>query len=70
MGPPNADSSMIDWLDPAQAVVQNASATVRDGRPGIEAVSGARPAVLSHNGKATVLLQPWGTMILAPVGTK
>jgi cyclomaltodextrinase / maltogenic alpha-amylase / neopullulanase len=69
IGPPDTDSPMIDWLDPAEAVVQNGPANARDGRPGIQAVSGARPAVVSHNGKATVSLKPWGTMILAPAGT-
>jgi cyclomaltodextrinase len=68
IGPRNADSAMIDWLDPAAAVVQNAPVNARDGRPGIQAVSGAKPAVVSRNGKATVFLKPWGTMILAPAG--
>ena len=66
IGPSMTDSSMIDWLDPAEAVVQNAPATAPDGRPQIQAVSGAKPAVVSHKGKATVSLKPWGTMILAP----
>ncbi len=61
-------SAMIDWLDPAQTVVTNASASARDGRPQIQAVPGVKPAVVSHNGKATVSLKPWGTMILAPAG--
>src|ERR1035438_1234633 len=52
IGPPSTDSAMIDWLDPGQAAVQNASANVRDGRPQIQAVSGARPAVVSHIGRA------------------
>jgi cyclomaltodextrinase len=68
IGPAKTDSSMIDWLDPAEAVVQNASVQTADGRPRIQAVSGAKPAVVSHNGKATVSLKPWGTMILAPAG--
>jgi len=67
IGPANTDSSMIDWLDPDEAVVQNASASARDGRPQIQAVAGAKPAVVSHKGNATVSLKPWGTMILAPV---
>ena len=70
IGPPDADSAMIDWLDPAEAAVQNASASARDGRPEIQAVPGAKPAVVSHKGKATVSLKPWGTMILAPAGAK
>jgi glycosidase len=68
IGPPNADSSMIDWLDPAEAVVQNAPVDTPDGRPGIQAISSAKPAVVSHKGKATVSLKAWGTMILAPAG--
>ena len=70
IGPPDADSAMIDWLDPSQAAVRNAPAGVRDGRPGIQAVPGARPSVVSRHGKASVSLKPWGTMILAPVGAK
>jgi glycosidase len=68
IGPAAADSAMIDWLDPAQTVVQNASASARDGRPQIQTVAGVKPAVVSHHGKATVSLKPWGTMILAPTG--
>jgi glycosidase len=66
IGPADADSSMIDWLDPAEAVVQNASGNAPDARPRIQAISGATPAVVSHHGKATISLKPWGTMILAP----
>ncbi|MBZ5585751.1 MAG: alpha-glucosidase C-terminal domain-containing protein [Acidobacteriia bacterium] len=72
IGPLKGDSMMIDWLDPAQATVQaapaTAPATAPVGRPRIQAVSGAKAAVVSHNGKATVSLKPWGTMILAPAG--
>ena len=70
IGPPKTDFSMIDWLDPAEAIVQDAPAGVPDGRPLMQAISGARPAVVSHDGKATVSLKPWGTMILAPAGAK
>jgi len=66
IGPPEADSSMIDWFDPAQAVVQSAPANSRDGRPQIQPVSRAKPAVVARKGKATVSLKPWSTMILAP----
>jgi hypothetical protein len=68
IGPAKADSSLIDWLDPAEAVIQSAPATSPDGRPRIQVAAGAKPAVVSHNGKATVSLKPWGTMILAPAG--
>ena len=68
IGPPHSDSAMIDWIDPAQALVQNAPANTRDGRPQIQAVSGAKPAVVTHNGQAVVSLKPWQTMILAPAG--
>lgn len=67
IGPPEADSAMIDWLDPAQTLVQNVSASSREGRPQIQRVAGVKPAVVSHKGKVTVSLKPWGTMILAPV---
>jgi len=70
IGPPDTDFSMIDWLDPDEAIVQDAPAGVPDGRPLIQAISGAKPAVVSHHGKATVSLKPWGTMILAPAGAK
>jgi glycosidase len=66
IGPPDKDYAMIDWLDPAQAVVQNAAAKTPDGRPQIQAVSGVKPAVTAHKGKATISLKPWGAMILAP----
>jgi hypothetical protein len=70
IGPPNADSAMVDWLDPAEAAVQAVSGNVPDARPEIQAVAGAKPAVVSHKGKATVTLKPWGTMILAPADAK
>ena len=66
IGPTNTDTAMIDWLDPSQATVQQATANAKDGRPQIQAVAGAKPAVVSHKGKATVSLKPWGTLILAP----
>jgi glycosidase len=68
IGPAAGDSAMIDWLDPAAVLVQPPSAQARDGRPVLRPVPGSRPAVVSHNGKATVSLKPWGTVILAPVG--
>ena len=70
LGPPDADSAMIDWFDPAEAAVKAAPASAVDGRPEIQVVSGAKPAVVSRKGKATVSLKPWGTMILAPAGAK
>ncbi len=66
IGPQDADSAMVDWLDPAEAVVKAPSANAIDGRPEIQAIPGAKPAVVSRKGKATVTLKPWGTMILAP----
>jgi glycosidase len=70
IGPPDADSAMIDWFDPAEAAIKAASGNVTDGRPEIQAVPGASPAVVSHKGRATVSLKPWGTMILAPAAEK
>jgi hypothetical protein len=70
MGPTDADSAMVDWLDPAEAVVKETSGNVSDGRPGIQAIPRSKPAVLSHKGKATVSLKPWGTMSLAAAEAK
>jgi glycosidase len=70
IGPPDADSAMIDWFDPAEAMVKEASGNVADGRPEIQAIPGAKPAALSHKGKATVSLRPWGTVILAAAEVK
>ena len=67
IGPPDKDYAMVDWLDPAQAVVQNGGKTP-DGRPQIQAVAGAKAAVTAHKGKVTISLKPWETMILAPAG--
>ena len=66
IGPAIGDASLMDWLDPAVATVQPALANARDGRPRIQVAPGAKPSVVSHNGKATVTLKPWATMILAP----
>jgi cyclomaltodextrinase len=68
IGPAKTNGAMIDWLDPAEAVVENALLNTPDGRPRILAVAGAKPGAVSHNGKATISLKPWGTMILAPAG--
>jgi glycosidase len=68
IGPPDKDYAMIDWLDPVQAVVQNAAGKTQDGRPQIQAVSGVKPTVTAHKGKATISLKPWGAMLLAPAG--
>ena len=70
IGPPAADSAMIDWLDPAEAEVKAIAGKVTDERPEIEAIPGAKPAVVSHQGKATVTVKPWGTLILAPADAK
>ena len=66
IGPAAGNSAMIDWFDPAQTLVKNPVESARDGRPQIELVPGVKPALVSHNGKATVSLKPWATMILAP----
>jgi len=60
--------ALIDWLDPAEAVVRSADLRNPAGRPEIQALPGAKPAVLPHNGDAHIALQPWETMILAPAG--
>jgi cyclomaltodextrinase len=63
------DATLIDWLDPAEAAVK-AAANVADGRPQIQSIPGAKPAAVSNNGKITVSLKPWQTMILAPADVK
>jgi glycosidase len=70
IGPAAGDSAMIDWLDPAQAAVENAAQGAADARPQVHPVAGAKPAVVTHNGKASVSLKPWGAMILSPAETK
>jgi cyclomaltodextrinase / maltogenic alpha-amylase / neopullulanase len=70
IGPPDKDTAMIDWLDPAQAVVQSGADKTPDGRPQIQAVAGVKPALTAHKGKVTISLKPWGAMILAPAGGK
>jgi cyclomaltodextrinase / maltogenic alpha-amylase / neopullulanase len=66
--PVDKSTTLIDWLDRSEAAVQNGSPKAPDGRPSIQAISGAKPAVAPHNGKAVVSLKPWGTMILAGAG--
>jgi hypothetical protein len=66
----DAFSELTTPVDPAEAIVPDAPAGVPDGRPLMQAISGARPAVVSPDGKATVSLKPWGTMILAPAAAK
>jgi hypothetical protein len=67
--PRDADSAMIDWYDPDETIIRSSPSNVSDGRPDIEAVAGAGPAVVSR-GNATVSLKPWRTMILAPAQAK
>ena len=52
-----------------EAALSPAPATP-DGRPQIEAIPGAAPAVVVHNGRASVSLPPWGAMVLAPADAK
>jgi maltooligosyltrehalose synthase len=63
------NARLIDWLDEKQAAVRPAPSTPA-GRPQIEPISGAPPAVVVHNGRASVNLKPWGAMILAPAGAE
>ena len=65
IGPPDKDAAFIDWNDPAQAEVHGAAPNAPDGRPEIQPIPGAKPAVVTHNGKVTVSLKPWSAMILA-----
>jgi glycosidase len=69
LGPADKETSLIDWLDKTQAEIRSTPAAASD-RPQIQAVSGAVPAVETHNGTASVTLKPWGTMILAPADSK
>ncbi len=63
------NAHLIDWLDATQAAVQPAPATP-DGRPHLEAIPGAAPAVVVRHGRASINLTPWGAMILAPADAK
>jgi len=63
------NARLIDWLDATQAAVRPAPATP-DGRPQLEPISGAAPAVVVRHGRASVNLKPWGAMILAPADAK
>jgi glycosidase len=63
------NARLIDWLEATQATVRPAPATP-DGRPQLEAISGAVPAVVVRHGRASVNLKPWGAMILAPADAK
>jgi glycosidase len=67
ISPGDTNDRLIDWL--TQTVVRPASTTA-NGRPQIEAISGATPAALVHNGHALVNLKPWGAMVLAPADAK
>jgi glycosidase len=64
-GPPDKNVALIDWLDPAEARLAGVSPQQPDGRPTITAIDGAAPAALARHGTATVLLKPWGAMILS-----
>jgi cyclomaltodextrinase / maltogenic alpha-amylase / neopullulanase len=64
IGPSRGDASWIDWLDSSEAVVRNTISEAPDRRPEIQPEPDARPAVVSHHGKATIALKPWGSMIL------
>ena len=67
--PGDTHDRLIDWLDETEAVVRPAPAAA-NGRPQIEALSGATPTVLVHDGHALVNLKPWGAMVLAPTDAK
>ena len=64
-GPPDKNVALIDWLDPAEARLAGVSPQQPDGRPTITPIDGAAPAALARHGTATVLLKPWGAMILS-----
>ncbi len=65
-GSPQTNAALIDWLDPTQASVETGSLQERDGRPRVEPFANVKPKVQLRDGKATVALKPWATMILAP----
>ena len=65
IAPADKTTYLIDWLDVTQAAVHYAPDEATD-RPQIQPVPGAVPAVVTHNGVASINLKPWGTMILAP----
>jgi cyclomaltodextrinase / maltogenic alpha-amylase / neopullulanase len=68
-GQVDGNARLIDWLDATQAAVRPAPATP-DGRPQLEAIPGAAPAVVVRHGLASINLKPWGAMILAPADAK
>lgn len=68
LGPSKNNAALIDWVNPSDAVVENAPTGIADGRPSIQAIPGAKQATVSASGKTTLTLKPWGTMILAPAG--
>lgn len=63
------NARLIDWLDAAQAAIRTAP-TTRDGRPQIEPIPRAVPAVEVRHGRASVSLKPWAVMILAPADAR
>jgi glycosidase len=64
IGPAKGAASWIDWLDSSEAAVHDADAKAPDQRPQIQPTSNAQPAVVSHDGKASIALKPWSSMIL------
>jgi glycosidase len=64
-GPSDKDVPLVDWLDPAEANLNEAASQQPDGRPKITAIDGAPPAATARHGTVTVTLQPWGAMILS-----
>ena len=64
-GPRDRNVALIDWLDPREARLYNASAGEPDGRPTITAVRGAASGTVARHGIVSVVLQPWGAMILS-----
>jgi cyclomaltodextrinase len=67
--PSDTNDRLVDWLDETQAVVRPAPA-MPDGRPQIQVIADATPAILVHSGHAMVNLKPWGAMVLAPTDAK
>jgi hypothetical protein len=64
-GPGDRNVALMDWLDAADARLDDSSPQQPDGRPTITAIDGAAPAAMARHGVVSVSLRPWGAMILS-----
>jgi len=67
-GPADRNLSLVNWLDPNEAQLDNGASQASPdspGRPEISSIAGAAPAAIDHHGRVNVTLGPWGAMILS-----